>query len=105
LYYQRPDCDFEFKKIITVTLSIEDVSGRPFLVSGEHYWYELRVNMALDEFYPAFLLYNSGKLNAFGWALNVNLNSSRYEHPTPSVFGVSQAFHPSSTLESYTPLF
>jgi len=33
---------------------------------------------------PIFLLYNKGKLNGFGWALNADLPSSRYEHPPVS---------------------
>ncbi|XP_064630711.1 uncharacterized protein LOC135489330 [Lineus longissimus] len=60
--------------------------GNCFVTMGQHYWYDLRDDMPLDEFYPAFLLYNAGELNAFGWAMNVNLDSPRYEHPTPSVF-------------------
>jgi len=65
--------------------------GNCFYTMGQHYWYELRDDMSLDEFYPAFLLYNGGELNGFGWAMNVNMDSPRLEHPTPSVFDMFMA--------------
>nr|AGI41318.1 hypothetical protein [Cerebratulus lacteus] len=62
------------------------VKGNCFYTMGQHYWYELRDDMSLDDFYPAFLLYNSGELNGFGWAMDTNLVSPRFEHPKPNVF-------------------
>merc|ERR1711936_161251 len=61
--------------------------GKCFPAMGQHCWYNLSEDMSCDDFFPAFLLYNSGKLNAFGWALNTNLQSSkRFEHPPSSQF-------------------
>lgn len=45
--------------------------------------------MSCDEFYAMFLLYNDGKLNAFGWAFNGDFNSSRLEHPSIAALSVS----------------
>ena len=45
--------------------------------------------MSCDDFYPAFLLYNGGKLNAFGWVTMGDFQSERYEHPPSWVLGVS----------------
>jgi len=55
--------------------------GKCFITMGKHYWYGLNENMDCDKFFPVFLLYNGGKLNAFGFALGANLTSPRYEHP------------------------
>ncbi len=57
--------------------------------SGQHYWYNVRKDMSCDEFYPMFLMYNNGKLNAFGWAFKGDFKSNRFEHPKASVLGVS----------------
>lgn len=63
--------------------------GQCFWTMGVHYWADftgqLGENTTPDNFVPLFLQYNSGKLNGFGWALNANLVSKRYEHPTPDV--------------------
>lgn len=61
--------------------------GKCFWTMGAHFWSNvnsvpLDENTKKDEFFPMFLLYNSGKLNGFGWALNAALQSPRYEHPT-----------------------
>ncbi|XP_064630529.1 uncharacterized protein LOC135489214 [Lineus longissimus] len=55
--------------------------GKCFFTMGQHYWYDTSLEMSCDDFYPAFLLYNKGKLNGFGWALNHELKSFRYERP------------------------
>jgi len=36
---------------------------------GVHYWYDNRLDLNCDEIFPAFLLYNKGKLTGFGWTL------------------------------------
>lgn len=59
--------------------------GHCFYTMGDHYWYNVRRDMPCDQFFPVFLLYNSKKLNAFGWAMNTMLSSPRYEHPTYDV--------------------
>ncbi|XP_046361111.1 uncharacterized protein LOC124138486 [Haliotis rufescens] len=61
--------------------------GHCFPTMGVHYWYNIRKDMSCDEFYPVFLLYNGGKLNAFGWAFNADLSSTRFEHPPLLSFG------------------
>jgi len=63
--------------------------GKCFPTMGKHYWYNLSEDMSCDDFFPAFLLYNSGQLTAFGWALNTNVQpSKRYEHPTSDKFSL-----------------
>jgi hypothetical protein len=57
--------------------------GKCFWTMGLHYWYQVTQAMNCDNFYPFFLMYNGGKLNAFGFAMNAPLTSPRYEHPTP----------------------
>ncbi|GFO02751.1 hypothetical protein PoB_002925600, partial [Plakobranchus ocellatus] len=63
------------------------VKGKCFYTMGKHYWYNINDNMDCEGFFPVFLLYNDGKLNAFGWALVADLPSSHYEHPGKETFG------------------
>lgn len=56
---------------------------------GVHYWLDATRDMSCDRFFPVFLLYNGGVLNAFGWAFQADLSSSRYEHPSHASFAVS----------------
>nr|KAG5714272.1 hypothetical protein BaRGS_018489 [Batillaria attramentaria] len=58
--------------------------GRCFLAMGNHYWYNATADMNCEDFFPVFLLFNGGRLNAFGWALGLPQTSSRFEHPTGS---------------------
>ncbi|CAG2202124.1 unnamed protein product [Mytilus edulis] len=67
--------------------------GKCFPTMGLHYWYNIRKDMSCDEFYPSFLLYNGGKLNAFGWAFIADLTSSRLEHPPQSAISFHFTFH------------
>jgi len=60
--------------------------GKCFIMMGTHYWLDLKEDMNCDDFYPTFLMYNSGELTGFGWALNTGLSSPRYEHPGKSAF-------------------
>ncbi|XP_013395235.1 uncharacterized protein LOC106162477 [Lingula anatina] len=77
---------------IAMPMSQDDVKntmwteGHCFYGMGKHYWYNIRQDMACEEFVPVFLLYNGGKLNAFGWAFQGDYKSSRYEHPGQSSF-------------------
>lgn len=84
--------------------------GKCFVSMGKHYWYDIKVGMDCEAFFPVFLLYNGGKLNAFGWALLADLQSSHYEHPGVSVIGafmkqvphcVSKITHRLSTMHIY----
>ena len=63
--------------------------GQCFWTMGVHYWAntngQVTADMNADDFVPIFLQYNKGQLNGFGWAFNADLQSIRYEHPTPSV--------------------
>jgi charged multivesicular body protein 7 len=61
--------------------------GHCFYTMGDHYWYNPSADMQCDNFFPYFLLYNKGVLNAFGFAVNGNFQSPRYEHPATSVIG------------------
>jgi len=58
--------------------------GKCFWTMGLHYWYNVRTDMTCDEFFPFFVLYNGGRVNGFGFAINTMLTSTRYEHPTPT---------------------
>ncbi|XP_062580237.1 uncharacterized protein LOC134242184 [Saccostrea cucullata] len=63
------------------------VKGHCFPAMGVHYWFDTTADMSCDRFFPVFLLYNGGVLNAFGWAFQADLSSTRYEHPSQSSFG------------------
>lgn len=58
------------------------VAGQCFYLMGQHYWYNISAGMNCDDFFPMFIMYNKKRLNAFGWDLNADLTSKRYEHPT-----------------------
>lgn len=67
--------------------------GKCFNTMGQHYWRNVNGNPLVletnkDEFFPMFLLFNKGRLNGFGFALNTNLESPRYEHPTVGVINL-----------------
>ncbi|XP_032217785.1 uncharacterized protein LOC116601181 [Nematostella vectensis] len=59
------------------------VEGKCFPLMGQHYWYNISNNMNCEDFYPVFIMYNGGELNGFGWNIQKDLKSLRYEHPTP----------------------
>ncbi|XP_013395237.1 uncharacterized protein LOC106162480 [Lingula anatina] len=77
---------------IALPMSQDDVKntmwteGHCFYGMGKHYWYNVRKDMSCNEFVPVFLLYNGGRLNAFGWAFIGDFKSPRYEHPGQSSF-------------------
>ena len=48
--------------------------------------------MDCDNFFPVFLLYNGGKLNAFGWALGGDAQDPNFEHPEKPYLGVRIIF-------------
>eukprot|EP00112_Aurelia_sp_Birch-Aquarium-sp1_P016751 Seg382.14 transcript_id=Seg382.14/GoldUCD/mRNA.D3Y31 product="hypothetical protein" protein_id=Seg382.14/GoldUCD/D3Y31 len=55
--------------------------GKCFPGMGVHYWYDVSKGMSCDNFFPVFLLYNGGKLNAFGWVVGGDANDGNFEHP------------------------
>ncbi|XP_060066698.1 uncharacterized protein LOC132546979 [Ylistrum balloti] len=59
--------------------------GHCFFSMGVHYWYDVESDMPCDDFFPVFLLYNRGRLNAFGWAIGMDMTSPRMEHPPHDV--------------------
>jgi len=61
------------------------VTGKCVPLMGDHIWYNVTKNMDCEDHLPIFLLYNKGKLNAFGWATLTELHSPMYEHPATSV--------------------
>jgi len=83
--------------------------GKCFFEMGMHYWYNTSANMDCKDFVPYCLLYNGGKLNAFCFAVNYNVQGTqRYEHPTIQndvafMEAVPKCFNsPQSTLHVYT---
>jgi len=58
------------------------VLGRCFIGMGTHYWYDISSDMNCDDLFPAFLMYNKGKLSGWGFATDVQVTSSRVEHPS-----------------------
>jgi len=56
---------------------------------GQHYWYNVTREASCDLFVPDCLMYNKGKLTAFCFFANTNLESPRYEHSTPKTAGGS----------------
>jgi len=76
---------------INIPLTVAEVSstqwtkGKCFWTMGLHYWYNVRKDMPCGDFTPFFIMYNKDKLNSFGFALNADLESKRYEHPTAAV--------------------
>jgi len=60
------------------------VSGQCFYTMGQHYWYNISNSLPCEHFYPVFLMYNGGILNAFGPDLAGNVASPRWENPTGS---------------------
>ncbi|CAH1256151.1 Hypp1602 [Branchiostoma lanceolatum] len=78
------ESDMEFNK--------EWTKGGCFYTMGRHYWLSgaggVKEDTKADELAPIFLLYNEGQLNGFGFVLNANLESPRYEHPPKEALGV-----------------
>ena len=57
---------------------------------GVHYWYDNRLDTDCDTFFPAFLMYNKGKLTGFGWATVGKYDfTKRTEFPPLSAITVS----------------
>ena len=79
--------------VMTIPLKEDDVAktnwvyGKCVPGMGKHYWYNISKEMNCDDTFPSFLLYNGGKLNAFGWATIGDFHSDWYEHPPTSVLG------------------
>jgi len=81
-------------KVIDVPLNEADLKGvfskgGCFPTMGRHYYAHVdqtpfTVDIQPSEVMPVFLLYNSGKLNAFGWIFNTWLDGDRYEHAPES---------------------
>jgi len=81
------------------------VKGKCFYTMGQHYWYNVSTGMDCNYFFPYCLLYNSGKLDAFCFATNANVQDKHYDdpHPTPSI--LSQFMTPVPTCMSTNPSF
>jgi len=74
--------------------------GKCFLTMGMHYWYDISENMNCNDFFPVFLLYNSGRLTAFGWALGDKFSSPTYEHPSDTVIPLFMQTPPKCILSA-----
>ncbi|CAH1257303.1 Hypp1813 [Branchiostoma lanceolatum] len=85
LYLQNgptPETDYELIPRDEVDIGATAwTKGGCFYTMGQHYWYNTSASMDCDDFFPVFLLYNSGRLNGFGFDINADLNSPRYEKP------------------------
>jgi charged multivesicular body protein 7 len=79
------------KNSVSIPLTEDEVKktdwkfGHCFKTMGNHYWYNVTKDMPGDHYVPNCLLYNKGKLTAFCFAVNAQLTSQRYEHPTSNV--------------------
>ncbi|KAK3104454.1 hypothetical protein FSP39_002394 [Pinctada imbricata] len=62
--------------------------GKCLPTMGKHYFHALSLDMSCDHFFPVFLLYNGGNLDAFGWAFKANIQSPRAEHPPNNTIAV-----------------
>ncbi len=81
-------------KVINVPLNEADLKsvfskGGCFPTMGRHYYAHVdqtpfTESIQPSEIMPVFLLYNNGKLNAFGWIFNAWLDGDRYEHAPES---------------------
>ena len=72
-----------------------------------HYWYDNRLDTDCDLFFPAFLMYNKGKLTGFGWD-----TVGKYEFTKRTEFPPLSALQVSSTednrfadVNDFLPLF
>jgi hypothetical protein len=64
------------------------------LDSGVHYWYDNRLDTDCDFFFPAFLMYNKGKLTGFGWDTIGKYDfTKRTEFPPYAAISVSSFIH------------
>lgn len=70
-----------------------------------HYWYDVTVDMPCNKFFSAFLMYNDGDLTGFGWAINAELTSPRYEHPTADIAGVKKFIIILNNVELTSPRY
>lgn len=66
---------------------------------GVHYWYNMTEDMSCERIFPIFLLFNGGRLNAFGFAFATNITDSekRFEHPPQNAYGVCNPNLPKPT--------
>ena len=60
--------------------------------------------MSCDNFFPVFLLYNDGVLNAFGWAFGMNIQADRFEHPPQATFSVRVTWY-TAKISSHLSIF
>lgn len=81
--------------LISISLSEKDLNTDPltsplwgttkcFWGQGNHYWYKVTPGMDCTEFFPFYLLFNNGDLNAFGFFVTTNVASARFEQTTSS---------------------
>ena len=104
LYIQNGTTPIQSMKIPATEAEMANTrwtKGKCFYSMGMHYWYDTSLNMSCDDFFPSFILYNKGKLNAFGWAVGADMNTNRVEHPPHSV--ISQFMNPTPTCLLHEP--
>uniref|UniRef100_A0A0B7AVX3 Uncharacterized protein n=1 Tax=Arion vulgaris TaxID=1028688 RepID=A0A0B7AVX3_9EUPU len=89
LYFQNsttPEASFKIPQNEADMAATQWTEGKCFVTMGKHWWYNLSVDMKKESMFPAFLLFNGGKLNGFGWAMTTPLPSEIYEHPPLSSY-------------------
>lgn len=65
-----------------------------YLILGNHYWFDNRLEINCEQFLPAFLLYNKGQLTGFGWDIARKLNiSTQTEFPPKEAIFVSESYY------------
>lgn len=62
--------------------------GYCFVSMGEHYWYNMSVDLDCNEFFPVFLLFNQGELTGFGWSVQGVYPSEHTEYPPSFVLNL-----------------
>jgi charged multivesicular body protein 7 len=70
--------------------SLEEHKFKIKFCLGVHHWYDNRLDSDCDTYFPAFLMYNKGKLTGFGWAtIGLYEYTKRTEFPPLSAIEVS----------------
>jgi len=85
------------------TIANKWFKGSCFTSMGSHYWHDISKDMSCDKLLPVFLVFNSGKLTGFGWAIQDKVQSSpQFEHPEKDNLGRFFDPKPSCVKDLYT---
>jgi len=90
--------DFRKKKdVMVIPLNTDQFAGAPWVegpcvkAMGRHYLYNTLIDFDCDKALPIFLLFSeqTKSLIGFGWAGPIDVPSTEWEKPPPSLFAVS----------------